>query len=83
MKVQIQPISVFPGTASQLELVGVNIRRFADEGQAILTWQLKDSNGSPLKTGIVEIKGADYQGWNSDDPYLVDLVLTKLGLTKA
>jgi len=83
MKVQIQPISVFPGTATQLELVGVSIRRLAADGHATLTWQLKDSNGSPLKAGIVEIRGSDYQGWNDDDPYLTDLVLAKLGLSKA
>ena len=83
MKVQIQPVSVFPDTATQLELVGVNIRRLAADGQALIAWQLKDASDQPLKAGVVEISGAEYQGWNDDEPYLMDLTLTKLGLSKA
>jgi len=83
MKVQIQPVAVFPDTATQLELVGVNIRRLSTNGYALVAWQLKDANDQPLKSGTVDVSGAEYQAWNDDEPYLLDLTLAKLGLTKA
>lgn len=82
MKVQIQPVSIFPDTATQLELVGVNIRQLSTNGYALIAWQLKDEGDNSLKAGTVDISGAEYQGWNDDDPYLMNLVLAKLGLTK-
>lgn len=82
MKVQIQPVTIFPDTATQFEIIGVNIRRLASDGQAYLAWQLKSATDSQLTVGTLEITGAEYQGWNDDDPYLMDLALSRLGLTK-
>jgi len=82
MKVKIQPVSVFPDTATNFSLVGANIRRLAEGGFALLMWQLTDDSDRTLKTGVVEVSGADYQGWNDDDPYLMNLALSKLGLVK-
>lgn len=83
MKAQIQPVTIFPDTATHLEIVGVNIRQLGASGFAILVWQLTNDSGAQLKTGSVDIVGSDYQGWNEDDPYLMDIVLAKLGLTRA
>ena len=41
-----------------------------------------NSNGNLLKNEMVRIEGAEYDGWGNDDDYLINLVLTKLNLTK-
>ncbi len=81
--VNINPVTVFPDTAVYFVLQNAAVSSFGAEGRATLCWQLLNSNGSVLRQDLMEISGAEYQGWNDDDPYLVDLALSKLGLTKA
>lgn len=82
-KVQIQPITIFPETATILELSGASVRGFGDNGSAIVTWHLTDSSGKILKNGAEELNGSDYQGWNEDLPYLTNWLLNRLGLVAA
>lgn len=82
-RVQIQPVTVFPETATILELSGASVRKFGDNGSAMISWHLLDSSGKLLKSGVEEINGADYQGWNEDLPYLTNLLLSRLGLVAA
>lgn len=42
-----------------------------------------NSNGNAIHNEYVKIQGEEYNGWGLDDEYLVNLVLTKLGLTKS
>jgi len=79
-KVQIQPVTIFPETATVLELSGASVRNFGGGGSAMISWHLLDSSGKLLKSGIEEISGEDYQGWNEDLPYLTNLLLNRLGL---
>jgi hypothetical protein len=79
MKVRIQPVTIFPDTATYIELTGAQIRSFSS---AFITWSLLSEENLSLKSGAVEISGEEYQGWSDDDPYLVDLVVAKLNLTK-
>ena len=81
MKIQIQPVQVFPETATQLELTGAKIRRLSSEGDAHLFWRLLSADNKILTTGVVSISNSEYQEWQDDDPYLMDLALQKLGLT--
>lgn len=41
-----------------------------------------NANGNPVKHEYVKIEGAEYAAWGTDDAYLTDLVLQKLGLTR-
>lgn len=79
--VQIQPVTIFPESATQLQLTGATVRRFGNEGTAFISWQLLDSSGNLLKNGVEELNGADYQGWNEDLPYLTNWLLNQLGLS--
>lgn len=81
MKIRINPVSVFPSTATVLLIAGASIKKFADSGEATISWQLLSDDDEVLSNGIVELSGEEYQGWNDDSPYLEDLVLEKLGLT--
>ena len=42
-----------------------------------------NSNGNLIHNEHVKIEGEEYNNWGLDDQYLVNLVLTKLGLTKS
>jgi len=41
-----------------------------------------NSNGNLLKNEIVKIEGAEYAAWGNDDSYIIDLVISKLNLSK-
>lgn len=43
---------------------------------------LLSTSSEVLKEGHITIDGEDYAGWSSDDQYIVDKVIEKLGLTK-
>lgn len=83
MKTNIVPVTIFPKTATSLEIMGANIRTFSDGGSANIIWALLDSSGNVLKSGAEELSGADYQGWNDDEPYLMNWLLPRLELTPA
>ena len=80
MKIRIEPVSVFPATATTLQVAAASIRKFADGGEASISWHLLSDSDEVLSSGVVEISGEEYQGWNEDSPYLENIVLEKLGL---
>jgi hypothetical protein len=41
-----------------------------------------NSSGELIDIQFVKIEGAEYTNWGSDDQYVVNLILTKLGLTE-
>lgn len=83
MKTNIVPVTIFPQTATSLEIVGANIRTFSSAGSANIVWVLLDASGNVLKSGAEELSGDDYQGWNDDEPYLINWLLPRLSLTPA
>jgi hypothetical protein len=40
-------------------------------------------NKSLVDNKVFKIEGEEYANWGNDDTYIVDLILTKLGMTKA
>lgn len=42
----------------------------------------KDSQGRVFKMELVRVQGDEYSQWGNDDNYLIDLVLSKLGLSR-
>lgn len=41
-----------------------------------------DENGNLVNIERVSMEGTDYSNWGSDDNYVIDFILTSLGLTK-
>lgn len=41
-----------------------------------------DTEGNYVYNEVINIEGEDYKNWGSDDTYLENFVLAKLGLTK-
>ena len=46
-----------------------------------VTCLIKDSNGNMFKVQNVHLEGEEYSNWGNSDVYLVNTVLSKLGLT--
>ena len=83
MEMRINPVGIFPDTATVLKLTGAQVRKFGDGGSVIVGWHLQNKSGATLKSGGVEISGAEYTAWGTDDTYLLDLVASKVGVTVA
>ena len=45
-----------------------------------LSYMLFDGTGKLVKNGIMDMYGDDYTAWGSSDQYVIDFVLSKLGL---
>ena len=43
---------------------------------------LRDIKGRVIANEVVRVDGEDFKKWGNDDQYIVDLVLSKLGLSK-
>ena len=75
MNIQIQPYSV---TYDVLTIQGINVN--LDNSASIIASLEK---GDFYQTFHLQMDGQAYADWGSDDAYVVDWVLTQLGLTKA
>ena len=73
MKIEIKPVL---REASEL-----NIFISVVENKAIASVILKSD--SIMESHSVTIEGAEYDAWGSDDNYIYDLILSKLGLERA
>ncbi len=40
-------------------------------------------NNNLIDNKIFKIEGQEYQDWGNDDTYIIDLILSKLGMTKS
>ena len=65
-------------TISQVEILEGNIQL----GQSVkFPVKLLDSNSRLISVEFVEVSGEEYLAWGTDDTYINNLILTKLGLT--
>ena len=62
--------------------IDINVMELVLNSHVMVAVGFKNSNGNLLKNEMVKIEGEEYAGWGSDDEYLINLVLTKLNLTK-
>ena len=92
MDTNIQPVTIFPDTATKLRIDSARIVQLGAGGSAVIGWSLtcrvENSTGQImddkiLKTGDVFIGGDEYDLWTADDSYILDVVMQKLGLKKA
>lgn len=74
----IQPVSVFPGTATVLF---INNAVVYPGNCASYQWWLQSAERANLTTGTINLTGDAYAAWGTDDDYLYTYTATALGLT--
>lgn len=79
LSVNITDVTLEAPVATSIE---INIMELVLNSHVNVIVMFKNSNGNLLKNEFVKIEGAEYAAWGSDDDYLVNLVLSKLNLTK-
>ncbi len=74
----IEPVSVFPSTATVLWINNVNVQPGAS---ASYQWWLQSAERASLTTGTISLTGDAYAAWGTDDDYLYTYTANFLGLT--
>ena len=74
----IEPVSVFPSTATVLWINNVNVQPGTS---ASYQWWLQDAGRANLTTGTINLTGEAYAAWGTDDDYLYTYTAQQLGLT--
>jgi hypothetical protein len=80
LKVAINDHALPAPISTQIEIV---LSEVVLNSHANITVHLLDANGHLLENKFIKVEGDEYENWSSDDNYIVELVLTKLGLTKS
>jgi hypothetical protein len=86
MQINIQPITIYPYQADAIRIDAVKIRGIGDTGSAIVFYAYVSTTGSPeqtLNNGSIEIPNNIYNQWGTDDTFIIDYVISTLGLTRA
>lgn len=66
-------------TISKIEISVVNITLFESVTISVF---LKDVDNNLIDTTYFTLKNEEYDNWGSDDDYILDLILSKLGLVQ-
>ena len=74
----IEPVKVFPSTATVLWINNVNVQPGAS---ASFQWWLQSAERANLTTGTITLTGDAYTAWGSNDEYLYTYTAQQLGLT--
>lgn len=78
MKIEIKPVVK---EATTLELDVVIIESPLEGTKAHVSYKIVGDG--VMIPGVIMVEGAEYEAWGSDDNYLYDLILSKLGLERA
>ena len=78
MYAKIQPVQVFPSTATVLWINNVTVQPGTS---ASYQWWLQNTERANLTTGTITLAGAAYAAWGTDDEYLYRYSAGVLGLT--
>lgn len=73
----IEPVSVFPSTATVLWINNANVQPGTS---ASYQWWLQSAERENLTTGTVNLTGEAYAAWGADDTYLYTFTAQTLGL---
>lgn len=74
----IEPVSVFPSTATVLYINNVNVQPGTS---ASYQWWLQSAERANLTTGTINLTGDAYAAWGTNDEYLYTYTAAQLGLT--
>ncbi len=84
MKISIQPVQVFPGTATQLYVAPTWSNSLGSA--PAFYFELQDADGVALKNGNVSMTVNQWQDWEAgadDESYILGCLATNLNLTIA
>ena len=70
-------------TVNVCKSVEMRVFHFIIGSQIEVNCSLKDENGNVFKIENITISGDEYNNWGIDDSYLINLVLSKLGLSQS
>jgi hypothetical protein len=79
MEINIQP-SNYTKIISKITILVQDVKLNQPASINVLS---KSANDELIKTDLIFIDGQDYQNWGSNDEYIVNLVLTRLGYVKS
>jgi len=74
----IEPVTVFPSTATVLFINNVNVQPGTS---ASYQWWLQSAERANLTTGTINLTGDAYAAWGTDDDYLYTYTAAQPGLT--
>lgn len=78
----MQNISITPKTFT-IDSVRIDTLNYSVNESATFSVLLCKEGGIPVESHRIEITGSEFDAWGSDDNYVIDLILAKLGLQKA
>lgn len=78
MKIKIQPISSFIGSADTIEILNCNV---VLGSTASISYRLLGSDGDALHHGHLNMMPEQYAQWGTDDKFVAEFVAGKLGAT--
>jgi hypothetical protein len=76
MEISINPITITIPTVKLTVDYKLN-------GICVVLWRLFDADGNQYKNGDLFLSVEEIAGWGTDDEYIINLALTKLGYTRA
>ena len=77
MYATIEPVPVFPSTATVLFINNVNVQPGTS---ASYQWWLQSTERANLTAGTINLTGDAYAAWGADDEYLYAYTAQQLGL---
>lgn len=81
MYARISPVSVWPGTATQLRIGGAALTGFGEQGCADVLWTLSDDAQANLRTNSTRMPPQAYASWTGQDADLFAWLAGELDLT--
>jgi hypothetical protein len=78
--------AIQPATITEVKTVSkffVHVASLELFKSVTLAVSLMDNTGHHVANKVITVEGAEYQAWNNDDQYLINLVAQKLGFTLA
>jgi len=75
-------VNDFALEAPVVDKIDIEISELVLDSHVVVRVHYRDVGGIHLATKTVRIEGDEYNVWGDDDNYIINLVLTKLGLTK-
>lgn len=81
MYATIEPVSVYPSTASMLCIPEVMVQNLGVATRAIVTWCFCTAEGEQLTQDTMAMPYDVYALWGTDDAYVFTWLAAQLGLT--
>ena len=71
----------YPQLATWVEIIKIDVEKSETDTNSRIFWRLLNEIEVPVLYGTVTMTAEEYSGWTDDYPYLMNIVMIKLGLT--